>query len=434
MNVYLVLFILYMLAPKVDLQLVPVRPEDIISLIAIAIYLFTRNRHPIRLTRPILFYLAFIGANFVSSILNIGSFGVTGLLYSARLVQYLMWYFILYEACQDIDWKTMRRGFMIMSVVLMGWGFLELIDVVQPPGLFAGAEGRLTINTTGPYETSVVLAILAYSLANVAFALPLLIMVMLTQARITVVGLVFSYVSVKPVRAALMAAAAFLIYSAVAQPLVSSVLQTRAAETETPERMGRVVYLSWQRAPILEDPSFFRERLLAGPTIFRYMVDTDGDLSFRYRAVRWPTVIKTTLNSSVHMMIGWAPGSWGLALDNYYVRVFGETGLIGLALFGLWLGTTILSLDLRGTARFALVMMGVVALFIDIFTSSKVMPLVWAFLAFEHSRHPFAIPQTGREGNGRLSRWVGQARGQPVPELAGGAVNSAEEADPRGKA
>lgn len=97
-------------------------------------------------------------------------------------------------------------------------------------------------------------------------------------------------------------------------------------------------------------------------------------------------------------VIGWSPGAWGNALDNYYVRVFGETGLAGLITFLIWLVVTFRRLEPDGVARYSLVMMAAVGVFIDIFTSSKVMPLLWAFIAFEQARHPFAIPQKAKPG------------------------------------
>ncbi|KQU46005.1 hypothetical protein ASG67_15480 [Sphingomonas sp. Leaf339] len=292
----------------------------------------------------------------------------------------------------------MRRAFLVVSAIFVAWGTLEFSGVIGVIGKFTGATERLTINTSGPFETSVMLAMLAYGVSTYLMAGPLLIMVFLTQSRVTLVGMVFSYFSSRPLRGIVAAALVFLLYSVVVQPIMNSIQDTRIGQSEGPQRMVNAFVISWQRAPVLDDPTFFRERLLDGDTIFRYMVDTKGDLSFRYRAVRWPTLIKTTLNNPLAAVVGWSPGSWGNALDNYYVRVFGETGLLGLALFVYWLVVTILRLDPRGLARYSLVMMAVVALFIDIFTSSKCMPLLWAFLAFEEARHPFAIPQKLRFG------------------------------------
>lgn len=400
MNLFFFLFLLYIISPKVDLPLFPfpVRPEDLISLVAVALFAIMPRRQKISMSRSVNFYLLFVAANFASALINFSSFGATGIVYSIRLLQYLAWYFIIYEACHQVTWWGMRRSFLVVSAIFVAWGALEFSGVIGVIGKFTGATERLTINTSGPFETSVMLAMLAYGVSSYMMAVPLLVLVFFTQSRVTLVGMVFSYFSSRPLRGVVAAALMFLIYPLVVQPVMNSIRDTRIGQSEGPERMINAFVVSWQRAPTLDDPTYFRERLLDGNTIFRYMVDTKGDLSFRYRAVRWPTLIKTTVNNPLAAVVGWSPGAWGNALDNYYVRVFGETGLLGLIVFLIWLGVTIVRLDPAGLTRYSLVMMAVVALFIDIFTSSKCMPLLWAFLALEEARHPFAIPQKRKEG------------------------------------
>jgi hypothetical protein len=399
-NFYFVLLILYIIAPKISLlgEDVPVRPEDIISAFAIVVFFAFPRRRPLVVSFPVKMYLAFVSVNFFSVILHFSDVGPTGFLYAFRLLQYLSWYFILYEACYEVKWSVMRRSFLAISAIFIVWGVLELAGVISVIGKFTGATERLTINTSGPFETSVMLAMLAYSISSYIAAVPLLVLVFFTQSRVTLVGMVVSYFSSRPLRAMVAGMLVFVLYPIAIQPLLNSLQDTRIGQSEAPERMANVLAVSWQRAPVLEDPSFFRERLLTGGTIQRYMVDTKGDMSFRIRAVRWPTLIKTTISNPLALIFGWAPSAWGNALDNYYVRVFGETGLIGLGLFLAWLWVTFRRLEPEGVARYSLVMMAAVGVFIDIFTSSKVMPLLWAFLAFEEARHPFALPQKAKLG------------------------------------
>ena len=400
MNFYFILFILYIVAPKISLleEGTTVRPEDIISIMAILAFVVLPRKRDLSISLSVKLYCAFIAVNFISVIINYASIGPVGFLYAARLLQYLAWYFILYEACHDVSWRTMRRWFIFISVIFIIWGILEASGAIPVVGKFAGATQRLTINTSGPFETSVMLAMLAYSVSSYLVAVPLLVLVFFTQSRVTLVGMVVSYFSSRPLRAVVAGMLVFALYPLAIQPLMSALQDTRIGQSESPERMANVLMVSWQRAPVLDDPSFFRERLLDGNTISRYMVDTKGDMSFRLRAVRWPTLIKSTLNNPLALVIGWSPGAWSNALDNYYIRVFGETGLIGLVTFLIWLGVTIRRLEPHGVARYSLVMMAAVGVFIDIFTSSKVMPFLWAFLAFEEARHPFALPQKMKPG------------------------------------
>lgn len=405
MNFYFILFLLYIVSPKISLlgEGTPVRPEDLISIVAILAFVVLPRRRALSISLPVKLYCVFIFINFLSVIVNFSSIGPTGLLYAVRLIQYLAWYFILYEACYEVNWTTMRRSFLVISGIFILWGGLEASGIIPVIGKFAGATQRLTINTSGPFETSVMLAMLAYSVSSYLAAVPLLVLVFFTQSRVTLVGMIVSYFSSRPLRAVIAGMLVFVLYPLAIQPLMNSLQDTRIGQSEGPARMANAFIVSWQRAPVLDDPTFFREQLLSGNTIMRYMVDTKGDMSFRLRAVRWPTLIKTTVNNPLALVIGWSPGAWSNALDNYYVRVFGETGLVGLVMFLIWLGVTIRRLEPEGIARYSLIMMAVVGVFIDIFTSSKVMPLLWAFLAFEEARHPFSLPQTARPGE-RLQR------------------------------
>ncbi|MDZ7283006.1 hypothetical protein N4G62_13315 [Sphingomonas sanguinis] len=396
MNIYFVLFLAYILVPKIDLignGSMLVRPEDIISALAFVIYLVSKKRFPLLLPTYVKLYGAFIAISYAAAIINISSMGLTGFVYSTRLIQYLIWFFIMYEACHTVTWKTFRYSFIAVCVIFVMWSGLEISGAIGRVGRFTEAEGRLTINTSGPFETSVMLAMLGYSVPSLLLTPIMFVLVLLTQARITLVGMIFSAGAAKPLKALAAGIVAAVLFTVVAQPLLAKLQDTRLGQSDSPARMAEVFAISWIRAPVLDNPIDFRERFLNGPTIYRYMVSTKkGDRSFGYRAVRWPIVIKTSLASPIHFLFGWSPGSWGVALDCYYVRAFGETGIVGLIMFLVWLGYTIVHLRMGSIARFSLVMIAIVASFIDIFSASKVMPILWAFLALDHARHPFAMP------------------------------------------
>lgn len=392
MNLSLVLFLLYILSPKIDILGQAVRPEDIISLVAFSLYIVSKKRFALTLPTSVKLYLTFVCLGYVSALVNVSSMGLLGFVYTTRLLQYLMWFFVMYEACHTVTWRTFRLSILAVCAIFIVWSGLELTHVIGRVGRFTEAEGRLSINTTGPFETSVMLAMLGYSVPSFVMTPIMFLLVLLTQARITLVGMIFSAGAAKPLKALGAGIVAAVLFTLVAQPLLANVQDSRLAKSDSPARMADVLATSWLRAPTLDNPIDFRERFLNGPTIYRYMVNQKGDQSFSFRAIRWPIVIKTTVASPIHSLVGWAPGSWGSALDSYYVRVFGETGIIGLILFFVWLGVTITSLRAGSIAKFSLIMIAVVALFIDIFTSSKVMPILWMFLALDHAGHPFAMP------------------------------------------
>lgn len=396
MNVYFFLFIAYILAPKIDLigqGGLLIRPEDVISIVAFAIYAMSKKRFVLVLPMTVKLYMAVIALGYAAALINISSMGVTGFVYTTRLVQYLLWFFVMYEACHTVTWRTFRWSLMAVCVIFIIWGGLEVSGVIGRIGRFTEAQSRLTINTSGPFETSVMLAMLAYSVPSFLLTPMMFVLVLLTQARITLVGMIFSAGAAKPLKALAAGIVAAVLFTVVAQPLLAKLQDTRIAQSDTPASMANVLAISWVRAPVLDNPIEFRDRFLNGPTIYRYMVNQKkGDKSFGYRAIRWPIVIKTSLASPLHFLFGWSPGAWGSALDSYYVRAFGETGIVGLIMFLVWLGYSIIHLRTGSLARFSLIMIAIVASFIDIFSSSKVMPLLWVFLALDHARHPFAMP------------------------------------------
>lgn len=395
MNIYLVLFALYVLAPKVDLYAIgaaAIRPEDVISALTFFIYIVSARR---RFSLPVhaRAYLVFIGFGLISAVINIGQNGIVGIVYGLRLAQYMTWFFILYEAAPRLSTRAIRLTCLIVCGIFIVWGASEYFGVIGRIGKFTGASQRLTINTSGPFETSAMLAMLAYAAPSLWLTPFMIVLIFLTQARITLLGILVSLAAARPGRTMAVGFAGAVVATIAAGPLYDAFSKSRLAESETPLAMGSLLQYTWKRVPTVPRPSFYRERFLNGILIFRYMPNTRGDLSFKYRAVRWPIIIKSTAARRLQLFVGWGPGAWSNAVDGYYVRVFGETGMIGVALFLGWIVLALRELKQRSVGKFSLVMLVVAALFIDIFASSKVMPILWAFLALEHAGHPFVFRQ-----------------------------------------
>jgi hypothetical protein len=83
---------------------------------------------------------------------------------------------------------------------------------------------------------------------------------------------------------------------------------------------------------------------------------------------------------------GYSPGYFGQAVDGNYIRVLGETGLIGAAVFIMFLVAVYNSGVPGSITRDCLIIVSVTALFIDIFWSSKVMALLWFLSSWEWGR------------------------------------------------
>jgi hypothetical protein len=411
-NILFLLFLAYVLAPKIDLITASgsgVRPEDLITVAAFVIYICKRQKAVLRMPKHVRVYGIFVGVGFFSALVNYPQEGLVGIVFATRLVEYMVWFFIMYEACQTVSPQQVRTSLLIVSTILIIWGGLETAGLTGKIGKFTGAEGRLTINTSGPFETSVMLAMLAYAAQQLVVTPTMMIMVIMTQSRITLVAIIASFLAIRPGRGLVIAGIGLFAAAILAGPIMSVLGESRLAKSATPLAMVQLLATEWERVPQVDNPLYFRERFLGGDTVIRYIGNTRGDVSFKFRAVRWPLVVKSTLFSPFHSLIGWAPGAWGAALDSYYVRVFGEVGLIGTGVFFWWLFAFARDARRDSVSRFSIYMLIIVAVFIDIFTSSKVMPILWAFAALDHAQHP----------GGLASPMFRRARPLALPSLSG---------------
>jgi hypothetical protein len=422
-NILFLLFLAYVLAPKIDLITASgsgVRPEDLITAAAFAIYALKKQKAVLRMPRHVRVYGIFVGFGFLSALINYPQEGLVGIVFATRLLEYMVWFFIMYEACQTVSPRQVRTSLLVVSVILIIWGGLETVGLTNKIGKFTGAEGRLTINTSGPFETSVMLAMLAYAAQQLVVTPAMMVMVVMTQSRITLVAILASFLAIRPGRGLVVGAITLFAAAILAGPIMSVLGESRLAKSATPLAMVQLLATEWERVPQVDNPLYFRERFLGGDTVIKYIGNTRGDVSFKFRAVRWPLVVKSTLFSPLHSLVGWAPGAWGAALDSYYVRVFGEVGLIGTGIFFWWLFAFVRDSRPDSVSRFSIYMIIIVAVFIDIFTSSKVMPILWAFAALDHAQHPagLASPMFRRVRSLALGAPSGQRA--PLPAMASG--------------
>ena len=400
---YFVLFLLYIIAPKIDIFTINkagVRPEDFLTLIAAILYATQRHKNVTIIPKYLKYYLYFIIFCFISSLLNYNTNGIIGFVYTARLIEYVVWFFIGYETASSVSRRTCREGLLIVTAILSIWGVSEYFNLIPKIGRFVGAEGRLSINTSGPFETSVVRAALAFA-AQQWIATPVLAaLVWFTQARITLVAGAISLIARRPGRGLLITLLSAVLVIVASGPLATVLENSRFSEAQSGEQMIATLERSWKKAPILA-PDSFAARFLVGGEIGRYIELGARGTSFNIRAIRLTTVIKSTIVDYWHLMIGWSPGAWGLALDGHYVRVFAETGLIGTALFLAWIVTMLRELTRGSIAAFIFAMLCIIAVFIDIFSSSKAMPMLWFFAALDAAGHPHRFPSTSSRRTAR---------------------------------
>jgi len=73
------------------------------------------------------------------------------------------------------------------------------------------------------------------------------------------------------------------------------------------------------------------EKNKIGPKLQKF---TDIDISLATRVTKWLIVFNKNFKNIKYFFLGSGIGKFGPAIDGFYVRVFGETGIIGLILVG----------------------------------------------------------------------------------------------------
>jgi hypothetical protein len=266
--------------------------------------------------------------------------------------------------------------------------------LIPVPGVFRGITSRAVGNTNGPYEMAVVAAFLLCYLgyrqrSRINGALSF-ILVFLSASRITFAVTAFSLVKVALQR--LRSRRGLIIGVASLSILIVGLfaaLQVSSSSSEVPhgnfERLSTIastgisldtVSAAYDGAPVYRSSANYLQGEFdaSGPQAD----ESGGDVSGLTRVLRWTTLIKSALNGLDTILIGLGPSFGSLAVDGYFVRVFVETGVIGLALF-IWFAKSLLA-DSAGSSwafrEYVFIMLGT-ACFIDIFVSYKPMLLLW---------------------------------------------------------
>lgn len=397
--IYIVLFVVFMLAPKVDLFPLPAgtfRAEDAIWLVALCFF-FIRMIRSSHVTVPVYLrlFLAYLAVSAISALIGILGGRVESVLYWARQTQYVCWAFFVISS-DDIRKTDVQRAINVVSWALILWGILELLDLIPKIGKFVGATNRLSLNTSGPFEAGVVLSLLVFCTKSTVQQLLLVTLTLLTQARITIVALAGVWAAIWP-RRVLIFSILFAISFSVIPTVQSQVVSSRFSELPAPADLASSTALIWDAAPIVqsEEEYFFAAGYGSqGARVLERQLDrTDLDESVEIRLLRWAIIMKSAFSDVRLFLTGLGMGAFGVAVDNNYIRTFGESGALGLGLF-VCFGIAILRrFDKSYASSSMFIVIAVTALFIDVFWSSKAMTFFWFVSSVELMHGPLMAPE-----------------------------------------
>ena len=372
----------FLLAPKIDVIGV-LRVEDFVFLMVLPILAWRYTPRRTVIPRVLTWYFAYLGIAFLSALVNYANLGLFGLFNVARQLQYLVWFLVGAQMAAAIPEDKFERTLSIIAGLLILWWFAEASGAVPKIGKFTGASGRVTLNTSGPYEISVVVVFLMLFVRKKILLLGLFGILLATQARITLVAALAAYMTFNPRHALIygLPACGLAVLFILINPEL--ILNSRLAETMLPAEMWSAFVDQIRAAPVIYDLSEYRH--FAYDTLWD-QVGRSNDVSFEIRIIRWALILKSLSADFLHTLIGWGPGAWGAAVDSHAVRYIGEVGLIGFSLVAAFMGVSVWSAAVPIEFRLATVVLIVCSLFIDVMTSSKIMSFFWVILGYGYAR------------------------------------------------
>jgi hypothetical protein len=425
----ILLFLLIPLYPKFPLvgvggTFVSVRLEDLLLAGVFVVYLISLGRRPLeKLNNPMfraIFLYWFIGfaASFSGIFLTKTATVSLGLLHTLRRVEYMCLFLIAYNWLSGLDQlKYYLRVFLLIGVIVAVYGlgqqFLHFPVISTTNSEFSkglaltlGAGARINSTFAGHYDLAafcVFPLLLIISLLSLSKNRLLLLTaggliywtMLLSASRITFASFFLSAaVLIVIIRKKLwlvpLVAISFLGF------LLSPQLRGRYLDLITNHLLSLAPPVSAQTltplpaAPVTATATAESKAVDAVPDALKPPAVAE-DRSFNIRLkVEWPRALRAFIKNP---LFGSGYSSVGLAVDNEYLRILAETGLLGLAGFCLiilrfflsglpWLRhyqPNIKSAFIASSSCFLLsLLLG--GLFIDVFAASKIAMMLWSII------------------------------------------------------
>ena len=375
-------FTAFLLAPKIDVISV-LRIEDLVFLLVlpVLIWRYTPDRTPF--PGYLKWYFAYLGLATLSAIANYSSLGLFGIINVVRQVQYLIWFAVGAQMAASISTERFHRAITIVGIIFILWWLGEMAGIIPKIGKFTGAQGRVTLNTSGPYEISVVVVFVMLFVKNRAVLLGLIGILIATQSRITLAAALVVYLIKNPRNALIVSVPVALLVVTFLLLDPSALAESRFAEIMSPLEMWQAWRAQLLDAPVIVDlPEY---RYYAYDSLWE-QVDGNIDVSFEIRLIRWALIVKSLTSDWMHLSIGWGPGAWGAAVDSHLIRFLGEVGVLGTAIFTAFVAVSVFHPGYPAPYRTAMMILVICSLFIDVMTSSKIMSFLWGFAGYTTAR------------------------------------------------
>ena len=293
----------------------------------------------------------------------------------------------LYACAFVIGWnlglhsRRRQHGLIFICIVVLGlnltWGVGAVAGVF--PNVASFDPSRLSGLTNGPYELSSMICLISVALLRDRRSLPLAAgaaELIWTQSRVALMAFIlYSFASSLGRRFWL----SIFFTAALGSSLVFVLGMRDSSGLSLSDSLEEIFALSQNFSQVVSVRDNYFD--LAYSTSANNVITAgDSDHSMLLRVARWSVVLTTASHSFGNLMFGMGPGFYSVALDGNYVRLVGETGLLGLLAFllvGCRLHKSFVQPENRRLMLGLIFQLAVVAIFIDVFVSLKTMCLFW---------------------------------------------------------
>jgi hypothetical protein len=326
-----------------------IKPTDIIILLLLLLFIFNKKQVSI----PSAFLLLPFWY-IISSIISFPNLGFISLAFGFKFFEYLIVLFSI-SSLQRNEMLKLLNMILIFTFLFV---FLEFIGIYWGPDW----GGRYSSNFGGPYELGAIALVLSYLYKNYFIRSGLFGLLILSEAKASILGLIISYSPIKNIN--LTKVFILLLLSFIAfmnsrvQDLFSSIFIF--INSNVLEMIDAVPYSS-------SNTEYINNWLLREEYSQFYGLDwSTGSRIYTY-------ILAIKSIDLFGIIFGMGPGYYGFAIDSSILRIFVETGIVGIIFFIIFYNK-IFSRTNNNKIKLAVL---INLLLVDVFFSARFFPIIF---------------------------------------------------------
>lgn len=385
----------------IDHQGSGVRLDDFMIVLLFLLFLMNGTIIRTKLPRRIVPFFLYVSVAIFSSLYN-GLIGhvdpVIALVFSVRSIEYFTFFYVgVYLARRSIKLNAIFHYFFVFLVILVPLQMLNIVPVVS-----GFVSTRAIGNTNGPYELAVLTAFLSFFFyfqtppaKNKAWMAFLILLA--SASRTTTAAFMLIVASRYQIRKIILFCFALLAVAVVALGITNNDDDVAGddilSRTSKLASAGLFKALESAYADITPVSTSAEYQKTYFQSSMEDLEGLDADASAYIRFYRWSALIKSVLTNWDSILIGMGPSFGTAAVDGFYMRLFTETGIIGLFLFAWFVIRCIRIPSTNFTIfRYYIITLSIVAVTIDIFVSYKPMLFFWLYFGWLYSNEKMCNP------------------------------------------